>query len=380
LIHFFAIFERRAAEQLLSVLKILEIRLKKMRKFLAFLAIAVFAIGCGEDSTNNPGGPSGPASDLTRSGKFISFTSNFSGNYDIFLAQVNSAGVLDTANLVYTSNPFNLTSANTSDDKQSNWSPDGRVLVFSRVSGNQQEIYAYFFNADGSIDSTLNENPRRLFSSSGNWDNNPSFSPGGTNLVWDRREDNNSPSGVDTADTRDLYIGDVTGTGNSFQVADIRPISATTSDEYNPKWSPRISVRKVAYEYQSSATSTDHDVYVIDPFDPPNNVNFYNPNNSGYPAWAPECNRIIFESDKTSGNYWKISGLTYPASGNPVDIVDEVNVNSRYPTWLPNGGLLAYIRFSGNSGNIYIVSSSGGNSFKLLPAQFDGVNNLWPAW
>jgi Tol biopolymer transport system component len=304
-------------------------------------------------------------------------------NYDIWLAQVNASGVLDTSGLVYPTNPFNITLGYTSDDKQSNWSPDGRVLVFARVDGNQQEIYAFFFNSNGGIDSSITPNPKRLFSSNGNWDNNPSFSPDGKFLIWDRREDNASPSGIDLADSRDLYIGDVTGAGSSFQVSNTRAIVATTGgDEYNPKWSPRISVRRVAYEYQTSATSTDHDVYVIDPLDPVNNVNFYNPNNSGYPAWAPACDRIIFESDKTPSDYWKIVGLPYPASGNPVDVVDEAGVNSRYPTWLPNGGLLAYIRFTGSNGNIYIVSTGGGAAFKLLQSQpiFDGANNLWPAW
>lgn len=356
--------------------------IKFLYGFIPVLILAVLLSSCGDDG-NIIIPPSGPPSDLTRSGKFISFTSNLNGNYDVFLAQVNSSGVLETGGLIYTSNPFNLTAGNTSDDRQSNWSPDGRVLVFSRTNGNQQEVYAFFFNADGSKDSSITPNPGRLFSSSGNWDNNPSFSPDGKFLIWDRRTDTDSSGTINSDDSRDLYIGDITGSGSSFQVSNPRAIVATTGgDEYNPKWSPKISVRRVAYEYQSSATSTDHDVYVIDPLDPANNVNFYNPNNSGYPAWAPACDRIIFESDKNPGDYWSIVGLPYPASGNPVDVVNESGVNSRYPTWLPNGGLLAYIRFSGGNGNIYVVSASGGTPVKLLQGlpQFDAANNLWPAW
>lgn len=357
-----------------------------MKKTKTFnLAIIIFFsvvfLSCGEDNvvTNPPA----TGSDLTRSGKFISFTSNTTGNYDVFIAQVTPAGVLETANLVFPTNPFNLNAGYSSNDKQSNWSPDGRVLVFSSDNGSQQEIYAFFFKSDGSIDSSITPNPKRLFSSSGNWDNNPSFSPSGTYLIWDRREDNNSPSGIDSADSRDLYIGDVSGSGAGLQVSNPRAIKTTSgADEYNPKWSPRISIRRVAYEFQTSPTSTDHDVYIIDPLDSANNQNFYNPNNSGYPAWSPACDRVIFESDKTSGNYWKIVSLPYPAGGNPTDVVDEAGVNSRYPTWLPNGGLFAYIKFSGNNGNIYIVSTSGGTPVKLLQGlpQFDAANNLWPAW
>lgn len=346
------------------------------------LAILLGVYGCSDTTVTPPG--STLRSDLTRTGKFISFTSNKDGNYDIFIAQVDANGNLATTGLLYPSNPFNLTSNfSTLTDKQSNWSPDGRVLVYSlsQASG-AEEIYAFFFKADGSIDSLVTPNPKRLFSSSGNWDENPSFSPNGAYLIWDRREDNNG-GGIDSSDSRDLFIGDVTGSGNSLAVLNPRPISNTLGgDEYNPKWSPRNSVRKVAYEYQASATSNDHDVYVIDPLDSINNVNFYNPNNSGYPAWSPVCDRIIFESDKTSGNYWKIVYLPYPASGNPTDFVDAPGFNSRYPTRLPNGDYLAYIRItiSTGTGNIYVTTTAGGTGNKLLTANFDNFNNLWPAW
>jgi Tol biopolymer transport system component len=154
-------------------------------------------------------------------------------------------------------------------------------------------------------------------------------------------------------------------------------------DEYNPKWSPRISVRRIAYEYQPSSTATDHDVYVIDPFDSTNNVNFYNPNNSGYPAWSPACDNIIFESDKSSGDFWKIVKLAYPTNNNtPTDIAAESNFHLRYPTRLPNGDLISYIRIENGLGNIWIIPAGGGTAFKLLLSvpQFDAANNLWPAW
>ena len=358
-----------------------------MKKITLTLSIVVLILSCISCNNGTIITPTGSASDLTRIGKFISFTSNLGGDYDIFIVQVDANGNIATTGLVYSTNPYNLTSSfNTNTDKQSNWSPDGRVLVYSSTTGNNEEVHAFFFNTDGSIDSSITPNPRMLFSSNGNWDNNPSYSPDGNYLIWDRRYDNNNNAQVDSADSRDLYIGDIVGSGSSLQVQNIHAIiTSSGKDEYNPKWSPRISVRKIAYEYQSSSTATDHDVHVIDPFDTTNNVNFYNPNNSGYPAWAPECNRIIFESDKSQGDFWKIVSLSYPTnSGQPSDIALESNVHLRYPTWLPNGNLLAYIRItpSSGNGNIYIISSSGGTPFKLLQSQpqFDNADNLWPAW
>lgn len=360
-----------------------------MRK-LNFLLIIISGLlilyaGCSESTS--PPIQTNTKSDLTRTGKFISFTSNQAGNYNIYLAQVNSNGTLADSGLVYPVNPYNLTSLFTGvTNKQSNWSPDGRMLVFTTQQGNAEYIYVFFFNTDGSIDPNISPNPKLLVSAGVDWDNNASFSPDGKNLIWDRRYDNNGNNIVDTADSRDLYIGSVIDSGANLQITNIHAIMTTVGgDEYNPKWSPRISVRRVAYEYQSSSTSTDHDVYVIDPFDSTNNVNFYNPNNSGYPAWSPACDYIIFESDKSSGDFWKIVKLAYPTNNNtPTDIAAENNFHLRYPTRLPNGDLLSYIRIdpANGRGNIWIIPAGGGTAFKLLQTvpQFDAANNLWPAW
>lgn len=357
-----------------------------MNKIGGVLLVLVFTIsfltGCGSDSNpTNTGTGSNPSS-LTRTGKFIAFTSDRAGNNDIWLAQVSSAGVLDTSNLVFPSNPFNLTSANSKSDKMANWSPDGRVLVYTSTTGTAEEIYAYFFDANGRIDTAVNPNPKSLFPSGGNWDNNASFSPDGTYLIFDRRYDNNSPAGVDTADSRDLYIGNVSGSGNGFTVTNIKPVKTSLGvDEYNPKWSPKTSIRRVAYENGSSATAADHDIYIIDPLDSTNNVNYYNPGRSGYPAWEPSCTKIIFESDQGNSGFYKIVSGGYPAAGSPVDIVQSSSENNRYPTWLPNGGIIAYIKISIlGKGNIYIVSSAGGATRKLLTDSFDNFNNTYPAW
>lgn len=361
--------------------------MKTLNLIFLTLVISLFT-GCSEDPVT-PTPPPTPPSDLTRSGKFISFTSNRDNpaRYDVFLAQVDANGNLVSTGLVYPTNPFNLTATLTSreQNKQSNWSPDGRVMVFSSVQSNNEEIYAFFFKADGSIDSSVIPNPKQQFSSNGNWDNNPSFSPDGKYIIFDRRWNNNGGS-LDSADSRDLFIGDVTGSGNTFTISNVRGITNNTGpDEFNPKWSPKISVRRVAFEYKGSATSTDHDVYVMDPLDSNVKSVFYNPGKSGYPAWAPGCDRIIFESDKGSGGFYQIVSLGYPTnSGNPNDIVTSSTQHLRYPTWLPNGGKLAYVlrtdhHYSGN-GIIYVTSTSGGTGTKLLPSSFDNANSLWPAW
>lgn len=354
-----------------------------MKKIIALLSLALLLLisGCGSDDNPVNNTTTLPSS-LTRSGKFIAFTSNLSGNYDIWLAQVNSNGVLETSNLVFGVNPYNLTSANTTADKMANWSPDGKILVFSRTTGSSEEIWAYFFTASGSLDTTINPNPKNLFSSNGNWDNNASFSSDGAYLVFDRRYDNSSPAGVDSADSRDLYFGTVSGSGSTFAVSNVHAVITTLGkDESNPKWAPKNSVRRIAYEYGGSGPSDDHNIYIIDPMDSTNNVKYYGSGRSGYPAWEPSCTKIIYESDQGNSGLYKIVVGLYPTAGNPVDLVKSNTQQNRFPTWLPNGGLVAYINIPASGlGNIYVVNASGGTPVKLLPSSFDGANNVFPAW
>jgi Tol biopolymer transport system component len=346
---------------------------------LVILILGILFTSCSDNSVTP--GSSGPPSNITRSGKFITFTSNLGGNYDIYLAQVDANGVLATSELVYPVNPFDLTGVfNILSDKQSNWSPDGKILVFwsARPSGDE-DIYAYFFRDDGSIDSSIctESTPKLLITASGKWCENPFFSPDGAHLIFDRR-------GAYPDSARDIWMGDVTGSGNTYAITNIRMITTPDGkDKYNAKWSPRISVGRVAYEVGSSATATDHDIYIMDPLNPSTNSVFYNPGRSGYPAWAPSCDRIIFESDQGNNGFYQIVSLAYPTNnGNPAVIVTSPDRDLRYPTWLPNGNLLAYINVNpvGSYGNIYTIPSGGGSTSKLLPSSFDGADNTYPAW
>jgi Tol biopolymer transport system component len=355
-------------------------------KYILFIILlfTLFFNSCGDSNIEDPGNQ--PLSDLTRTGKFISFTSNKDGNHDVYLAEVNNSGQLVTSGFIYPSNPYNLTSSNPLMDMQSNWSPDGRVLIYSNeISPFVRSIYAYFFAANGRLDSTVMQNPRVIFPADHYWDENPSFSPDGKYLIWDRRYDNAAPPGIDPQDSRDLYIADVTGKGDSMMVTNQRAIKQTTgNDEFNGKWSPRINVGRIAYEYRSSVTATDNDVYIIDPFNPSNNFVFYEPGKSGYPAWTPSCQSIVFETDQGNGGNYKISFKYYPSGTDITDVIRVTDLDQRYPTMRPNDYRLCYTRFESNgTGLLYVTLMEppyNNLGVKLLPADFDNAVNIYPAW
>ena len=321
-------------------------------------------------------------SDLSRSGKFIAFTSNQDGDYDIYIAQVDpNSGTLATSGLIFSSNPYNLTNAfNALTDKQANWSPDGRILLFSsKQSAGQENIYAFYFNVDGTLSSST---PTLIKQETTAWDENPSFSPDGKYIIYDKRTDTNNDLIVDISDSRDLMLSYTTNNISTISVDSTKQLTNTAGiDENNPKWSPIIAVQRIAYESPSSSTATDHDVYVMDPLNTSNNINYNNPGSSGYPAWSPDCGSMIFESNSGNGGFYKIVVASYPTNTSTTDIAKMAGKDYRYPTRVPNGNKIAFIEISSAIGNIYIINSDGsGTAVKLLPAAFDNADNSFPAW
>ncbi len=321
-------------------------------------------------------------SDLTRAGKFIAFTSNQDGDYDIYLAQVDAGGNLATSNLILGSNPYNITNSfNSLADRAPNWSPDGNALIFSakRPSG-EENIYAFFFNGNGTL---VSPTPVIVVPQTQAWDENAGFSSDGNHIIFERRVDQNA-NGLDSTDARDLYMVNITLAASSIVVNGtvIQVTNTSGIDEGNPKWSPLISVGRVAYERPSSSTSSDHDIYIIDPLNPTNNLVFNNPGSSGYPAWTPDCSSITFESNSGNGGFYKIVNASYPNNAGTSDVAKSSSQDFRYPTRIPNGGMVAYIQVNPTTfkGNIYIVPIGGGTSIKLLPASFDNADNVFPAW
>jgi len=349
--------------------------------YISFIA-AILLTGCKEITESDPENPP-PASDLTRPGKFIAFTSDKNGNEDIWIAQVNSTGILEQSNFVFPTNPYNLTSGNASADRIPNWSSDGRILVFTRESGSVQELWAFFFTETGFIDPGVTSNPRVLFSSEGNLDNNASFSPDGNYMVFDRRYDNDTIPGIGDGDTRDLYTGNISGSGNNFAVTNIRPIKTSPRvDEFNPKWSPIISIRRVVYDNISPYFISDRDIRIIDPLDSTYDIGYYSPGSSGYAAWQPACTRIAFETNFENSGYYKLVVHRYPTENyTPVNLVQAGGESNRYPSWQPNGEYIAYVKYiTAAKGIIYTTIGTGGTQQFLLPSEFDNYNNTYPSW
>jgi hypothetical protein len=356
-----------------------------MKKFILIYSISSLIFFSCNNSDNLTGFHLATQSDLTRGGKFIAFSSTHVLNhYNVFLAQVDLNGSLASSNLVFPSNPFNLTAGLTSfDDKsQPSWSSDGRILALSVSNGYLKEIFVYFFDLNGKYDSSVSSNPKKLINSNGSQDGNPCFSPNTQYIVFERKKVFDSDSKLNFSNPNEIYCGRILRFGNDIIVDTVFPVTNLVSgSKSNPKWSPRSIINKVAYDYSSSVSSDDRVMYNIDPLSPTNNLIYQSTGKSGYAAWSPLCDEIIFEY-QISGDNYKIVKAGYPANLGIADIISSEQYELRYPARKPNSNLIAYVKklpfyFVGD---VWIYNLENGNNFKLLPDNWNETDNTQPAW
>jgi len=246
-----------------------------------------------------------------------------------------------------------------------------------------KEIFVYFFDISGRFDSSVTPNPRKLLYSNGNQDASPCFSPNSHYLAFERKRviDNNGK--INLYYPGEIFCGQILGTGNNILIDSVFPVTNMISgDKSNPKWSPRILINKVSYNYSSADSADDRSIFNIDPFSPTNNLIYQNNGKSGNAAWNPLCDGIIFEYQSNSGGNYKIVKAGYPANLGTTDLISDNQFEFRYPVRKPNSNLIAYVKKLPYYfvGDIWIYNLETGNTFKLLPDNWSGTNNTLPAW
>jgi Tol biopolymer transport system component len=335
------------------------------------------------------------ASDLTRKGFFIAFASDRDGDPlgDIYLYTVDSSAHLDTIcyydavtvattvqtdtgpRIVYTVelqkhciDPVRALVRRPGLDAMPAWSPDGRRLAYVSDSGGVQAIWVYYLDIFGDpmpLSGSLPANPLRLTAPTATMqDANPSWSPDGEYICFER----NLAAAGDPI--RDVFIigstdfGEVAGARNFTQAPDW--------DCFNPEWSPRADVNIILFEARNSQQSNDWDVYWMSAndtvsFDSRTNQKVTNPNRNGHPTWSPDCRYVAYERNPPgndsaydievkSVSFVQDSGVQTVSTA----LTDQANTGTpglnRYPSWLPNGTLIAFMRL----GDIWLIDVSAG--------------------
>ena len=164
-----------------------------------------------------------------------------------------------------------LTSAESMQDLSPAVSPDGRTVVFARISDNGADLFSVPFEGG---------TPQRITVGRGKGSFQPSFSPDGQRIVF----------ASDRSGRSDVYISDVDGTnvevlaGGSF---------GERSDRYAPEWSP--DGRLIAYHADIGGAIQIMTINLRD--QSVRQVTSDGRNEDA--AWAPDSRHLVFTSQRT---------------------------------------------------------------------------------
>lgn len=226
------------------------------------------------------------------------------------------------------------------------WSPDGRRIVFRRISPGSSDIW--IVDADGAHE-------RRLTRGGESW--SPTFSPDGRTIAYSS----------DRTGTQSIHVMAADGSGD-------RDLTGPQEGEY-PAWSPDGGRLAFASHARSS-----YDIYVMRTDGSRRRNLTPGPSYDMYPAWSPDGRLIAFASDRgvPAGNGDLVQQEIYtvtPAGRGLRNLTRTPTVAEGFPAWLPDGRL-SFVR--GNDAahppRLVITTRRGTLLRTLLPdAQF-------PAW
>lgn len=226
-------------------------------------------------------------------------------------------------------------------DGTPSYSADGRTIAFS---GNREpstptgpeRLHIYVMNADGSGVRALTSGESRDF--------NPSFSPDGQEVVFDR---------IVGLGRFHVFIVNIDGTG-------LRQLTEGTSDDYEPTFAP--NGRWIAF-----TSNRDHDVrtdrsdiFSMRPDGSHQRILIDGPRNESEPDISPNGRSIAFVSNRDGGNniYVASSSGRHPRA---LTHTPECHHRACYlsPAWAPDGKHIAFLRSSRYDTSLEVMRSNG---------------------
>jgi Tol biopolymer transport system component len=246
------------------------------------------------------------------------------------------------------------------------WSPDGKSIAFFSDRGGNPDIYV--MNSDGSqIEQLTRDAFASLYFTKSSEDSNPSWSPDGTQLVFESGRRNQMMTYIN----HDIYVMGADG-------SNVRRLTDDGADEGSPRWSPDgESIAYVRMEYFSNQAPIENpawDIYVMnaDGTDPMQLTS--DPSNELEPSWSPDGTRIAFISDRNGRNF---DIYVMNADGSNITQVTDDSANEFGPAWSPDGKHIIFNSDRNGNVQLFMIRIEGSTLVQLTE---DTSNSAYADW
>ncbi len=226
----------------------------------------------------------------------------------------------------------------------SDWSPDGKQIVFTRGEPDNPESALYILNVDGS-------GLRQLIDMPGaEWV--PSWSPDGKRIAFVSKTE------------RDQQIFAINADGS-----DLRQLTHTVAPTYGPDWSPDGT----HIVYNSNASGNDQ-LYTMNS-DGTNQTPITSRGTDNWgAAWSPDGNWIAFNSFRDGdGDIY----LIHPDGSGEQRLTDDA-AREFSPAWSPDGRHIAFVSEQDGQFDVYVMNADGSDLRNLTNNH--ALEFVFPKW